>query len=42
MKIGMHVKNIRTCNPIVGFSKYKFNNKLLSDIILLRIILGVT
>ena len=27
---------------MVGFSKYEFNNKLLGDVILLRVTLGVT
>ena len=42
MKIGMHVKNIRTCNPMVGFSKYKFNNKLLGDVTFFKVISRVT
>ena len=29
-------------NPMVRFSKYKFNNKLFSSITLLQITLGVT
>ena len=32
----------RKCNPTVGFSKYEFNNKLLSGVTLLRITPGVT
>ena len=32
----------RTCDPTVGFSKYEFNNKLLSGVTLLRVISGVT
>ena len=32
----------RTCNPIVGFSKYKFNNKLLVGLTFFRVTLGVT
>ena len=32
----------RTCNPIVGFSKYKFNNKLLVGVTFFRVTLGVT
>ena len=32
----------RTCNSTVEFSKYKFNNKLLGGITLLRITPGVT
>ena len=36
------LRTYKTCNSIVGFSKYKFYNKLLGDIILLKIIPGVT
>ena len=32
----------RTCNSTVGFLKYKFYNKLLDGVILLRVTLGVT
>ena len=32
----------KTTNPMVGFSKYEFNNKLLGSIIFFRIISGVT
>ena len=42
MKIGMIVKTHRTCNSTVKFSKYEFNNKLLSGVTLLRVIPGVT
>ena len=41
MKIGMHVKNIQPSNPMVGFSKYEFNNKLLGGVTFFRIMLGV-
>jgi len=33
---------LRTYNSTVGFSKYKFNNKLLYGVILFRATLGVT
>ena len=36
------LRTYRTCNLIVEFSKYEFNNKLLNGVILLRITLGVT
>ena len=36
------LKKYRTCNPTVRFLKYKFNNKLLGDVILLKITRGVT
>ena len=32
----------RTCNPTVGFLKYKFNNKLLGDVKFFRVTSGVT
>ena len=35
-KLTCMLRTYRTYNPIVGFLKYKFNNKLLSNIILLR------
>ena len=36
------LRTYKTCNSIVGFSKYEFNNKLLSGVILLRVTPGVT
>ena len=35
------LRTYRTCNSTVGFSKYEFNNKLLSGVTLLRVIPGV-
>ena len=35
------LRTYRTCNSIVGFSKYKFYNKLLGNVTLLRVTLGV-
>ena len=32
----------RTCNPMIGFSKYEFNNKLLVGVTFFRVISGVT
>ena len=32
----------RTYNSTVGFLKYEFNNKLLGDVILLKVTLSVT
>ena len=32
----------RTYNPTVGFSKYEFNNKLLSGVIVFRVTPGAT
>ena len=42
MKIGIMLRLYRTCNLTVGFSKYKFSNKLLGSVILFRIMSGVT
>ena len=36
------LRTYRACNPIVGFSKYEFNNKLLGGVTFFRITLGVT
>ena len=32
-KLACMLKTYRTCNSTVGFSKYKFNNKLLGGVI---------
>ena len=32
------LKTYRTYNPMVGFSKYKFNNKLLDGVTLLKVL----
>ena len=34
------LRTYRTCNSMVGFSKYKFYNKLLDGVTLLRVILS--
>ena len=31
-KLACMLRPYRTCNPIVGFSKYKFSNKLLGSV----------
>ena len=36
------LRTYRTCNSMVGFSKYEFYNKLLGGVTLLRITLGIT
>ena len=36
------LKTCRTCNSTVRFSNYEINNKLLSDVTLLRVALDVT
>ena len=41
-KLVCMLKTYRTCNSIIGFSKYEFNSKLLGGVTLLRVISGVT
>ena len=41
-KLACKLKTYRKCNPIVGFSKYEFNNKLLIGVTFFRVTLGVT
>ena len=36
------LRTYRTCNPMVGFSKYEFNNNLLGDDTFFRVITIVT
>ena len=36
------LRTYRKCDPIVGFSKYEFNNKLLGGVTFFRVMLGVT
>ena len=36
------LKTYRTCNLMIRFPKYKFNNRLLGGEILLRVTLGIT
>ena len=41
-KLACMLKTYRTYNSTIGFSKYEFNNKLLGDVILLRVTPNVT
>ena len=41
-KLACMLKTYRTCNPMVGFSKYEFNNNLLVGLTFFRVTLGVT
>ena len=41
-KLACMLRTYKTCNPIVEFSKYKFNNKLLGGVTVFRIMLSVT
>ena len=36
------LRTYRTCNPMVGFSKYEFSNKFFSGVTFFRITSGVT
>ena len=41
-KLACMLRTYRACNPMVGFSKYEFNNKLLGGVTVFRIMSGVT
>ena len=41
-KLTCMLRTYRTCNSMVGFLKYEFNNKLLGGVTLLRVTLSVT
>ena len=41
-KFASLLRTYKTCNSTVGFSKYEFYIKLLGDVTLLRVTLGVT
>ena len=41
-KLACMLRLYRTCNPTVGFSKYKFNNKLLSGVTFFRVTSTIT
>ena len=41
-KLACMLRPYRTYNPTVGFSKYKFSNKLLGSITFFRVTSGVT
>ena len=40
-KLTWMLRTYRTCNSTIGFSKYKFYNKLLGGVTLLRVTPGV-
>ena len=42
LKLACMLRIYRICNSMIGFSKYKFYNKLLNSVTLLRVISGVT
>ena len=41
-KVACMLRTYKICNPMVRFSKYKFNDKLLSSVTLLKFTSGVT
>ena len=41
-KLASILRTCRTCNPMVGSSKYEFNNKLLVGVTFFRVSLGVS
>ena len=41
-KLACMLRIYRICNSTIEFSKYEFNNKLLSGVILLKVTLGIT
>ena len=41
-KLVCMLRPYRTCNPIVGFSKYEFNNKLLGGVTFFWVTSGIT
>ena len=41
-KLACMLRTYRTCNPIVEFSKYEFNNKLLDDVTFFKVTSSVT
>ena len=41
-KLACMLRTYRTCNPMVRFSKYEFNNKLLGDVTFFRVTSCIT
>ena len=41
-KLACILRTYRKCNPMVGFSKYEFNNKLLGGVTLFKVTSGET
>ena len=41
-KLACMLRAYKACSPTVGFSKYKFNNKLLGGVTFFRVRSGVT
>ena len=41
-KLACILRTYRTCNPMVGFWEYEFNNKLLGGVTFFKVTSGVT
>ena len=41
-KLACMLRTYRICNPMVGFSKYEFNNKLLGGVTFFKVTSSVT
>ena len=41
-KLAYMLRTYRKYDPMIGFSKYEFNNKLLVDVTFFRVMSGVT
>ena len=41
-KLACMLRTYRKCNPMVGFSKYEFNNKLLDGVTFFRVMSSIT
>ena len=42
IRLACILRTYRACNLTVGFSKYEFNNKLLSGVTFFRVTYGIT
>ena len=42
IRLACMLRPYRTCNPMVGFSKYEFNNMLLGGVTFFRVTFSVT
>ena len=42
IRLACMLRSYRTCNPMVGFLKYEFNNMLLGGVTFFRVTFGVT
>ena len=42
IRLACMLRTYKTYNPMIGFLKYEFNNKLLGDVTFFRVTLGAT